>query len=275
MISQLFNLRQYSGGPHFDRLSTLCFDLEGVAFEFTQPASDLVMQDPPRMLNFPFNMPGWFKSHCERRNIRDFVHIYTEIWNYYPVRTKRLINLLAMGTNERMGCLSVGIHLNQVQGGKSLDLANPHSLSEYIKWEYDDYYESPVRGDYGKGRNYAVRTEFGDILARKGEHYRHQYEAALENGLEPTPEHFDLRDFGGGQWTCFALRRGWTTSNQYYCIPLSASYYLHIHIELRFEISDRNKDLLEPDMLSTAEWLRQHIKITFPGKPTGPLALPH
>jgi len=56
---------------------------------------------------------------------------------------------------------------------------------------------------------------------------------------------------------------------------LSDSYYLRLDIRLLFEVSDKNRRILEPDMLSAAEWLVQHVKITFPGKPSGPLALPH
>lgn len=273
-MSSLFKQRPHRGGPHFERLSTLCFDLEGIALEFTLPASDLVMKEPPRPLNLPFNSPGWFEAHSKRRNLNDYVHLSTEIWNYFPARLTRLINLMVMGSNEQMGQLSMGVHLNKLQGGKKLDLSNPTSLGDYIKWEYDDYYESPVTGEYGRGMNCEVRSKYGQLLEKKGEWYRPQYETALRSYLEPTPNHYDLLDFGGGQWTYFRLERGWTRTTHYYSIPVSECYFLRIYFGLLFEVSDKNRPVLEPDMMKAVEWIRQHIKITFPGKPAGSVALP-
>jgi hypothetical protein len=273
MIPGLFKRRAYSGGPHFDELSSVCFDLEGITLELTLPASGAKRQDPPRPLNFPFNTLGWFEANSKRPNLRAWAHIYTKIWYYFPVRLKRLVNLMAMGANGPMGDLSIGVHLNKVQEGKKLDLATPSSLADYIKWEYDSYYESSEVGDYGKGQNYEVRTENGRLLARHGESYRDQYNAALESELEPIPERFDRLEFGGGLWTSFNLKRLGHMSNQYYCIPLTEFYYLHINIQLHFDL-DNYRAMIEPDMLSAAEWLVQHIKITFPGKPTGPVGLP-
>ena len=186
-----------------------------------------------------------------------------------------MLNFSTIGANNEIGNLSLGIHLNRVRPEKELDLRNPQSLADYIKWEYEDYYETPEIGNHGKGQNYRYRTKYAKILAEQGEWYRDQYEVGLKSQLEPTPDNFDLKDFGGGLWTCFQLERPWHEFTIYYCIPLSDSYYLHIDIQFLFHITDKNRELLEPDMLRAAEWLVQHIKIAFPGKPGGPLALPH
>jgi hypothetical protein len=279
MISRLFNLRRYRGGPLFERLSTHHFDLGGIGLEMTVPASDFVMKEPPRMLNFPFQNVGWFDAHCRRRNIHEELSVFCEIWNYFPAGLRRTLNLLAMGSNERMGCLSISADLNRVEKGGKLDLNDPHSLGAYIKWEYDDFYETPEQGPYCKGNNYQVRMECG----RKWKHgqpdqdefERSQYEAALRNRLIPTPQKFDIVRFGNAQWTHFTLDRHGGTKSDYYCVPLSEIYYLEIEIEFRFEVSDKNYDILMPDMQRTAEWLLQHTKIAFPGKPESPLALPH
>jgi len=274
MISSLFKRRAYSGGPHFDELASVSFDLEGITLDLTLPASDFVVAEPPRMLNLPFNSPGWFEAHCKPRSIHDYVHLCTEMWGYFPAGLPRMFNLMATGSNQRMGELSLGLHLNKLKGDRKLELGNLRSLGDYIKWEYEDHYESPLRGDGGKGKNYEVKSREGQLLAQRGESYRSQYEIALSTELEPTPERFDLLTVGGSVWTCFKLDRGWTRSWRHYCIPLSDCYYLHLDIRLLFEVSDKNRLVLEPDMLSAAEWLVQHIKITFPGKPGGPLALP-
>jgi len=278
MIPSLFKRRSYSGGPHFDELSSFCFDLEGIALELTLPASNAKWQDPPRPLNFPFNTPGWFEANSKRPNLRAWVHIYTEIWYYFPVRLQRLVNLAAMGTNTEMGNLSIGVHLNKLEGGRKLDPANPRALSDYINWEYDDFYESPEQGLYCKGNNYEVRTKYGKQyrqgLPEQDERDRQQYEAALSSELMPTPSHFDLRNFGGGLWTCFSLGKDGRMPAQNYCLPLSELFYLHIDIEPTFHLQ-HYKEMLEPDMLSAADWLVQHIKITFPNKSGATLALPH
>jgi hypothetical protein len=197
------------------------------------------------------------------------------MWGYFPAGLTRMFNLMALSSNQRMGELSLGLHLNKLKGDRKLDLGNPQSLGDYIKWEYEDHYESPQQGVGGRGKNYEVKAREVQLLAQRGASYRSQYETALNTELEPTPLHFDLLSFGGSVWTCFRLDRGWNRSRRYYCIPLCDSYYLHLDIRLLFEITDRNRQILEPDMLSAAEWLMQHIKITFPGKPAGPLALPH
>lgn len=272
MSSRLFKTGTYGGGPDFDHPFTVGFELEGVVLELTLPASDSKWENPPRPLNLPYKTPGWFEQNSERPNLRAWVHIYTKIWYYFPVRLKRLLNLATMGANNEMGNLSLGIHLNKLQGGKLLDLANPNALTEYIKWEYDDYYESPEKGPYGKGSNYETRKEHGATLAEKGEWYREQHEAALKSELMPMPEQFGLRDFGGGHWTYFSLGKCDHIPAQNFCLPLSELYYLHIDIEPTFHMHYRES--LEPDMLNAAEWLRQHIKITFPGKPAGSMALP-
>jgi hypothetical protein len=274
MISRLLNKRSYSGGPHFDRPSTLCFELEGIGLELTVPASDFVMAEPPRMLNLPFNSEGWFEGHCKRRDFHVYVPLFTEMWGYFPTGLSRVVNLMSMGSNQRMGELSLGFHLKRLTGNRKLDPSNSLSLGDYIKWEYEDHFESPKRGDGGRGKNHEIRSRESLLLARRGESYRSQYEIALSTELEPTPKSFDLMSFGGGVWTCYRLDRGWIRSRIYSCIPLSDSYYLQLDIRLLFEISEKNRQLLEPDMLRAAEWLRQHIKITFPGKPAGALTLP-
>ena len=240
--------------------------------ELTLPASDAKWQNPPRPLNYPFNTTGWFEKNSERFNLDEYVNLHTEMWGYFPARLTRIINLAAMGSNEPMGKLSLGVQLNKLQQGKKLDLSNPRSLGDYIKWEYADYYETQEVGDNGKGRNYRYRKEYGQRLSEKGESYRDQYEAGLKNHLEPIPDHFDLLNFGGGLWTSFILEKLGHMSTQHYCIPLSESYLLKIHIRQMFDKS-RERELIEPDMRSAAEWLVQHIKIMFPGKQTGPLAL--
>ena len=277
MIPSFFKRRAFSGGLHFDRLSTLCFDLEGIALELSLPASDAKWQNPPRALNYPFNSTGWFEKNCERFSLNDSVHLHTEIWGYYPVRLTRIINLAAMGSNEPMGKLSLGVHLNKLQEGQQLDPFNSRSLGNYIKWEYEDFYESPEQGPYGKGNNYEVRAKYGRMFRHnfpeQDEVDRQQYNAALSSELAPTPDHFDLLSFGGALWTCFQLDKLSHMSTRHYCVALSKSYYLQIYIRFHFDQS-RYRAVIEPDMLSATEWLVQHIKIAFPGKPNGPLALP-
>jgi len=273
MISRLLKLRPYRGGPLFDQLSTLCFDLEGIILELTLPASAAKWRNPPRPLNYPFNTAGWFEKNSERFNLNDYVHLHTEIWGYFPVRLTRIINLATMGSNEPMGKLSLGVHLNKLQGGKMLDLSNPRSLANYIKWEYNDYYESPEVGDYGRGMNFEYREKYAKALAEKGEWYRQQYEVGLKKHLEPTPDHFDLLNCGGGLWTSYQLEKLSHISTKHYCIALSESYYLQLYIRLHFDQS-HYRAVIEPDMLRAADWLKQHIKITFPKKPSDSLALP-
>jgi len=271
MISLSSKTHRYRGGPHFDQLSTFCFDLEGIALELTLPASDANWQNPPRPLNFPFNTPGWFESQCKGEAFDAAVHLHTEVWYYYPARFTRILNLLAMGTNEAVGILSIGANLKKLKNNKRLDLSNFQSLGDYIKWDYEDYYETPDVGEYGRGWNYEVRTKYKQILTQQGEWYREQYNTALASDLLPTPKRFDPLDINGGRWTTFRLDKGWPRSTQYYCLPLSDSFYLEVHIQRAFQVTEKNRAILDPDMLSAAEWLVQHIKISFPG---GPLALP-
>jgi hypothetical protein len=146
MIPCLSKRRAYTGGPNFDQLSTLCFDLEGIGLELTIPASDFAMAEPPRLLNLPFNGPGWFEAHCKRRSLHDYVPLFTEMWGYFPAGLSRMFNLMAMSSNQRMGELSLGLHLNKLKGGTKLDLGNPQSLGDYIKWEYEELRSQGERG---------------------------------------------------------------------------------------------------------------------------------
>jgi hypothetical protein len=268
MTFSLFNNKPYRGGPNFERLSTHCFDLGGTGLELTVPASDFVMKEPPRMLNFPFQNVGWFDAHCKRRNLHDELSVFCEIWNYFPAGVRRMVNLLAMGSNERMGGLCLIVDLNRVEKGRELDLSDQRAMAAYINWEYGNFYESPEQGLNCRGKNYQVREEYG-------RRYRHgqpdqdkvdreQYEAALRNYLEPIPKDFETVSFGDAQWTHYKVNSGWAVTTDYYCTPLSELYYLEIELEFRFEVADRNRTVLEPDMRRTADWLLQHVKVTRP-----------
>lgn len=268
MSIQLFKLRSYSGGPHFDRPSALCFDLEEVVFEVTIPGSDFAMKEPPRMLKLPYNTPGWFGSHSKRYDINDSVNLHAEIWNYFPVRMKRALNLLIAGTNARMGVLSMSTDLVRVAAGRQLESVNARSLAEYIRWEYEDHYDSPVEGKNGKGWNREVRNRNASTYLRdhraNDPFWQQQYGAALKSELIPTPKTFEYRQLGGAEWACFTLGNTWAVSTQHFCLVLSPIYYLEISIEHRFEVTDRNRTILEPDMQRTADWILQHIKVTRP-----------
>jgi len=264
MIFPFSQRKPYRGGPLFDRLSTHCFDLGGTGLELTVPASDLVMKEPPRMLNFPFQNAGWFDAHCKRNNMHDELSVFCEVWSYFPTGTKRMASLLATGSNERMGGLCINVDLNRVEKGQELNLNDRESLGTYIKWEYGQHYDS-VREECAR------RWKHGQPDQNDSD--RLMYKSSLETYIKPLPN-FNTAIFGGEQYTHFNLKKGWAVTTDFYCMPLSEMYYLEIEMEFRFEVSDRNYDILMPDMQKTAEWLLQHIKIASPGKPGGPLPLP-
>lgn len=275
MFTRLFKSKPYRGGPLFESPSTHCFDLEGTGLELTVPASTWVMDEPPRMLNLPFLNAGWFDAHCKRRNIHEQISVFGEVWPYSPKGVERIFNLLAMGSNDRFGALCFFAHLNRTEKGRKLDLGDQQSLGTYIKWEYDDYFESPEQGLYAKGENYKVRQECERKYSKEERAYnpasQQRYEVALER-LEPMPQDLELVDFGGAQWTHFTLKKRRNRS-EYYCLPLAELYYLEIEIAFKLETSlEKLHAVLLPDMQRTADWLLQHIKITSPNHPSGPVA---
>ncbi len=99
------------------------------------------------------------------------------------------------------------------------------------------------------------------------------YESSIATYIKPLPA-FNVLGIGGAQWTHYQVKQGWAVTTDYYCTPLSETYYLEIELEHRFEVTDRNKTILEPEMQRTADWLLQHVKVTRPGGATGPLVLP-
>jgi hypothetical protein len=272
MISRLFKRKPYRGGPLFDQLSTHCFDLEGTSLELAIPASTWVMKEAPRSLNHPFLSSGWFDANCRRSNIHDYVSVFYEAWPYCPRGLERIVKLLAMGSNDQVAGLSFSVRLNRTEKGRKIDLGDPQSLAAYIKWEYDDYYESPDQGPYGKGKNFRVRSEcdakYVKVAHRaKDPFWQQQHQAALGNYLEPMPQDFALTAFSGAQWTRFSralkLHGGW---RDYYCLPLAPSYYLEIELEFKFETGIENRNaIIKADMQRTADWLLQHVKVTRPG----------
>jgi hypothetical protein len=281
MIIPLLKRKPYRGGPLFDQVSSHSFDFNGTLLELRVPASSSVMKEPPRMINFPFNKAGWFNSQCKRSNVRDYVDVFGNVWAYFPPGIERIINLLTMGTNERCGALCFFGQLNRTEKGRTLDLNDPQSLGAYIKWEYDDYYESPEQGPYGKGQNFQIRADcdakYVKVAHRANDPFwQQQHQAALQNYLEPMPQDFALAPFGGGLWTHFSrkmqVHESWS---DYYCLPLSASVYLEIELAFKFETGiEKRNAAIKADMQRTAEWLLQHIKITYPQDAPGPLALP-
>lgn len=275
MLTRLFKRKPYHGGPLFESQSSYSFDLEGTELELTVPASTWVMKEPPRMLNLPFLNVGWFDAHCERLNIHDFISVFCEIWPYYPRGAERIVNILTMGSNDDIASLRFAAHLNRTEKGRKLDLGDPQSLGTYIKWEYNDYFESPEQGLYSKGYNHKVRADCERKYSKEERAYnpasQQRYEVALER-LEPMPQDLELIDFGGAQWTHFTLKKRRNRS-EFYCLPLAESYYLEIELGFRLETSqEKLHAVLLPDMQRTADWLLQHIKITSPNHPSGPVS---
>ncbi|MFT3780871.1 MAG: hypothetical protein QM790_02575 [Nibricoccus sp.] len=279
MISLLF--KPYRGGPLFGRLSSHCFDLEGTSLEFTVPASSWVMKEAPRSLNYPFRTDGWFGSHCRRSNVREYISVFFEAWHYCPRGLERIIKLLAMGANDPIACLWFSVHLNRTEKGRKIDLTDAQSLGAYIKWEYDDYYESPEQGPYGKGRNFRVRSECDakyvkDPYRANDPFFQQQHQAALRNYLEPMPQDFALTTFGNAQWTYFSrklkVNGSWC---DHYCLPLSESYYLEIELKFKFETGIKKRNaIIKADMQRTADSILQHIKVSRAAGVSSPLSLP-
>jgi hypothetical protein len=182
-----------------------------------------------------------------------------------------------MGSNDKFANLRFSLDLNRTEKGRKIDLADPQSLGNYIKWEYDDYYESPEQGPYAKGHNYKLRQECDQTYNkphRINDPFWQQQRAITLEGLYPTPQDMSVHNFGGGRWTRFVLKRRQNWSD-FYCLALSESFYLEIEVGFRFEsLVGKLRPIIEADMQRTAEWLLQHIKITYPQGAPEPLALP-
>lgn len=99
------------------------------------------------------------------------------------------------------------------------------------------------------------------------------YKSSLETYIKPLPE-FGVVGFGGATWMRYREVQGWAVITDHYCLPLSGIYYLRISIEQRFEVTDRNRTILGPEMQRAADWILQRVKVSRSEDAAASLVLP-
>lgn len=233
----------FSGGPDFNRLQKLSFQLEEFQLDLSLPYSNIAADEPLRMLNLPFRVNGWFEQHAKQDMHNFQVHIHTEGWCYLaPV---------LRGENSEYGVLWLQLALKK--SPDTINALNRQQLADYVIAHYDAHYNADTIGPdgncHGLGWNTRQRLKLmqeAEAAAARGstgrlekleEHYQQQIERFGYPGLQPAK----VISMHGFEWVFYQERKGeQATHTDVYCLPLDKHYYLTISFQHRVDQSDEN-----------------------------------
>ena len=230
----------FAGGPDFSNLHKLTFALEEYRLELMLPYSNIVSQEQPKQINFPFRAPGWFEANAKQDWHHYGVHIHTEGWCY-------LAPVVRFDGGE-YGVLWLQLKIKKVPD--TVNALNRNELAQHVTDEYDAHYNSEVIGSEGNGQGLGWNTQQRKKLEAEAEEAASRGATGRKDRLE---EHVRLQilNFGfpplkpaqvismhGFDWVFYQEQRGESaTRTDQYCLPLDKRHYLALSFKHQVDVS--------------------------------------
>lgn len=234
-------MRGFSGGPDFASQRNVTFQLENVDFLIGLPVSNIVTEEPPRDINFPFQQRGWFEQNQEQHRQHKHVHVYTEIWVYLPVIT--------VAPDSEYGQLTLSVWLKRTP--ESVNALDLKALGAVLTSEYDQHYNSPTvggPGEHGIGLNTEIRNEISaQSLARatpfSDERHAEEVRLSIEAFGAPPIAPAKTVSINGLEWVFYCEDNPnperTRSREDFFCLPLDERFYLQLRFKHRVDRSDK------------------------------------
>lgn len=223
----------FAGGPDLNRQQTLRFILEDIQLQVRLPYSNVETEEPPRVVNYPYQTPGWFEDNMKQKRQHYYVHLNTECWYY-------MFPLLRFGDGEQ-GHLFCSLWLKRIKPG--VNALDRQQLADYVIQEYDEHYNADITPDdpleQARGVNTHTRQELraeAELAASRGATYRmDNLEKMMAQAINYPPlEPAKIIAINGQDWVFYQDRRfpGGGCNVDCYCLPISEEFCIAISFTL-------------------------------------------
>ncbi len=233
--------RGFAGGPDFNTQQAITFLLEDVEFRLKLPMSNIVTEEPPRDINYPFRRKGWFEENLKQQRQHRYVQMYTEMWYYLPPIT--------VVPDSEYGVLTLSIWLKRVP--ETVNALDRQALAATVSAEYDQHYNSPTIGEPGQhflGLNTEIRKKVAAQSAARATpfssaRFAQEVNLRIEQYGAPPIAPAEVVSLHGEDWVFYREDNPnpeRTLSRQdFYCLPLDERYYLQLRFKHRVSRSDK------------------------------------
>jgi hypothetical protein len=230
----------FKGGPDFSNCIEVTALLEDWRLNITVPSTNIITEEKPQKINYPYNQSGWFESNCKQSCQHHYVPIDTQLWYYLPT------NLLLLQTE--LGKLSLSTQLKRILPEKKTNAMAIEALGRYVVAEYDEYYNAPMDSPLGAGVNTRrineVEEEVRKMCGKNAKEEEIQAKIAIRlppTPYPPIPPH-EIRTINGRDWAYIVQpKRNSYSHDRMYCQPLSEHYYLCLRFRHRVDWKPKYK----------------------------------
>ena len=231
--------RGFASGPDFKNTKRIAFVLEDSELCVTVPMSDIITDEPPRDINFPFKQEGWFDKNREQERQHLYVNIYTDFWYYFPP--------VSISPGSEYGMLALSIWLKRVPS--HINALDRKALAKAVVEEYEQHYNSPKvggPGEHGLGVNTKIRKKVAEQSAARATPFsedRLAREVALSieqsGGVPIAPA--EVVTLNDQDWVFYREDNPSRTKSRqdFYCFPLDECYYLQVRFKHRVDRSEK------------------------------------
>ncbi|WP_281557668.1 hypothetical protein [Thalassomonas sp. RHCl1] len=231
--------RGFVGGPDFNDQQTLQFILEDHQLSINLPQSNLITEEPPRPVNFPYKSEGWFDSHKEQQQHNSWVHINTALWMYLPV--------ISFTPSSEYGMLGCSLWIKRLPAGAKIDPFNLKALARFVIDEYDSFHNGDIDENLAAGRNTQIKRDLEkESAARSTPYSEERFAEALKldiecHGQPPIPP-AKIVNFDNHQWVFYQeVRANSRSRKDYYCLGLDQQHYLVCRFTHRVDLGSKHK----------------------------------
>ncbi|MFC3151482.1 hypothetical protein ACFOEK_10630 [Litoribrevibacter euphylliae] len=271
MIKNLW--RGFRGGPDFTEVNHLNASLENIQLSVELPYSNIITEEPPRPIHFPFLKDRWFEENAKSLKHYHYVNVDTQAWYYVPA----VVSL----PNGELGSLWLSTRIKRIPDDKNISAFDLDELGKYLIDEYENYHNAPISDDEEdnfKGKNTRIRQS---VIEQSNNRIEPWSEEEIDRqvsydiysrGYAPLKPH-QIKTINGRPWVFYVEQQNpeFPSKNRIYCMPLSDKFYLAL--DFGYKVGPGDKFKLWKDHAEAAEKrIMESVKLIIPNDE---LALTH
>lgn len=252
-------LNGYRGGINFKYFSQDFYILdEKVKVDLELPICNPIKPKKAKLVNYPLSREGWFEANYNQMGHSKYIPIHEAYWFYWPV--------IPTPFRGELGNLLLNIRVSKTIS----PVTNVDELGKVILKEYNEYYNSPVNGKYGKGHNVKLANDLNKELDRRATKYsQEEREEFLEFHINksgyPKINQFEKYEFNGLEWAGYIEKLLEGMKKKYiYATLLDNDFYLLANFTLDTNMSHSGKKWYR-DAEAAIPHLMEGIKLEFLG----------
>ena len=231
-------LRRYRGGIDFNNTYNEYYHL-GQHFKLNLHLPECNPPKPPRnkIVNYPIEEEGWFERNNKQRAHLRYIPLHEAYWYFMPI--------IPTPFRGEQGDLRLNISIAKL----AFPASSADKLGKALLDEYNNYYNSPVIGDYSLGSNTRIIQEVEEHSARRAtpfteEEKQEQINKIMINRGYFEISHFDKFTFNNVEWVRYAeIKPRVRTHNKKYFFAtlLENGFYLLCKFTLTTNLSYDSK----------------------------------